>query len=580
MPTSSTRLLCSSRERYLPITPHRQHCCSAITQHAAVPRLSAHRLCVLGRAPGPRGLQEERRSAVQLDTERETSTIPLSAMLEVSEPPHPEGLSSETNLGTTTTACKKVQCSSGPLDSAEFWSRNDKVLCQIDFLEGSSQDRCTKICFVNLEQCDVTQKDNGWAQTLASISPSLPELVLSEKAQRLQESEIMLLSNLQSPKASTSQQSQPAASVCLLRCARSCQGDSAAREINRFLTALGSGRELQSRGDPLGQQTEEDAELSVSSVDDDFLSASEHLGENNEGDTLQADVASGNITDTLQGGPGSLELTNSQQPCQRTPRDNYSCVRDQGAVPCAVTPDLLVPSLSEITLPKEGHEMAPGSQPYSFKLPKIIIMQSTDSDDGTGDHPGSPTLKAPGPRPPLLKARGERQDFSLFSALCGAAQVAGAVALADLAKADDAAGAEAFRANIARVLLGEASAILCQRDDGRSVADLLRSGGGGGGQANDAILGSDVRCSGGRRKVDRFTRAVADSIWEQAAKRAAVKTGGESGDAPSVQDALLESMNAILFDVLCVTAKKISDTSVHSAGVSVGRGSEKTSPGL
>ncbi|KAJ8362626.1 hypothetical protein SKAU_G00114570 [Synaphobranchus kaupii] len=537
-------------------------------------------------------------------------------MLEISESPQTEGLRTVTNLGTSTTACKKVQCSSGVLDSAEFWLRNDKALCQIDFLEDRSEGGCVEICFVNLEQRDATQKDDEWTKALASISPSLPEFILSENIPHLQESEIMLLNSLQSPKIhpsdSASHQIRRAASVCLFRCAGGRQPDGVARETNRFLTGLASARERQSCGSPPGRRAEEDAELSASSVDEDFLTASEHLRHSNEEGPLQTDFGSGNFTDPLQSGTGPLEASVSQQPCQRTPRDGYRCVEILGAVPCAVTPDLLVPSLSQACLPREEPEVAPCSQSHSFKLPKIIIMQSTDSDDGAGDQPGSPSSKvflrvipgeesvprfsspcsdlAPlvcaatitstypwlrGPISPQLKTRGERderQDFSLFSALCGVAQVAGAVALADLAKANDDASAEVFRANIARVLLGEASAILCQRGERRSVADLLQSGSG---EAKDTITGPNIPCSG-HRKVDRFTRAVADSIWEQATKRAAVKKELESpsGDVPRVQDALLESVNTILFDVLCVTAKKISDISICDVNTFVRQESE------
>ncbi|XP_064197666.1 A-kinase anchor protein SPHKAP-like isoform X2 [Anguilla rostrata] len=510
-------------------------------------------------------------------------------MLEVSEPPHTEGLGTETNLGTSTTACKKVQCSRGPLDSADFWSRNEKELCPIGFLEERGAGRRAEVCFVNLEQHDLTQKDGDrWTKALASISPSLPELVFSEDMQHLQESEVMLLSDLQSPKTcpsgSASHQGQRAASVCLVRGAGSRRPDGVAREVNRFLTGLASARERQSGGGGSGlpgRWAAEDAELSLSSVEEDFLSTSEHLGESGEGDPLQTDCGSGSNTETLQSRTGPSEPGDSQ-------------------VPSAVTPDLLVPSLSQTTLPGEEHEAAPFSQSRSFKLPKIIIMQSTDSDEGTEDRPGSPTAPGQGlasrsscpcpdlpplvcaaaaaattatsgrpwlrgPASPLLRPVGERQDFSLFPALCGVAQVAGAVALADLADADAAAGAEAFRANIARTLLGEAAAVLCRRDERGSAADHPRSGGGdGGGGANDAVPGTDVPRRG-RRRADRFARAVADGIWERAAKSVAAKEGpeGPGGDVSRVQDALLESVNGVLFDVLCITAKRIADVSAH-----------------
>ncbi|KAG7457008.1 hypothetical protein MATL_G00241780 [Megalops atlanticus] len=256
------------------------------------------------------------------------------------------------------------------------------------------------------------------------------------------------------------------------------------------------------------------------------------------------------------------------------------------------------------------------SQTRSFKLPKIVIMQSTDSDEGLSDYPGTPSTSTsteevpkegapqgsdtfagstPSQLPlvcpstvtshPQLRGavtlelcmRGQwrasaGRDFSLSSALCSVAQVAGAVALADLGETDEGASVEQVRANIAQVLLREACVVLCQREEQRNVRDFL--------EFVHSKMVEDVSWpkSPGvdSEEVDQYTCAIAESIWKHATQQALNKKELESPDKniPNLQELLLESVNALLFNVLCITSKKINDISKYDKGSFDGREGE------
>lgn len=86
-------------------------------------------------------------------------------------------------------------------------------------------------------------------------------------------------------------QNQRTADVCLVHCScsrRPSQTNSIIFEINKFLIGLQSGQERQRHGRLAGQRAaEDDTNRSVSSIEEDFLTASEQLGEDSEEDPLR-----------------------------------------------------------------------------------------------------------------------------------------------------------------------------------------------------------------------------------------------------------------------------------------------------
>lgn len=195
------------------------------------------------------------------------------------------------------------------------------------------------------------------------------------------------------------------------------------------------------------------------------------------------------------------------------------------------------------------------------------------------------------------EAEGEEQDvggtdYSFSSAVCGMAQVAGAVAAVELSEelrrpahqdqvnghtasrglmsAAEASGAillhgsvtastsvEAFRADIAQVLHREASAVLLEQPQGYgSVGNLLEA-------TQRKILDAIANKSGlaDEQEVDQVTGEVADSLFRHALEKAKKKkkeAQGSGKDAAELKVFLQDCVNGILFDVLRLTQKKIS----------------------
>lgn len=286
----------------------------------------------------------------------------------------------------------------------------------------------------------------------------------------------------------------------------------------------------------------------------------------------------------------------------------------------------------------------------SFELPKIVIVQSPDSSDGAAEWPETQashvpdqnitakarempengthahipnhkyvgvalacaasvigTITAPKLTEQLhtdseedaeeeLQDPQERGDYSFSSAMCGMAQVAGAVAALELTEepregadldtnptetytasqglmsAAEASAAftlhcsvvegtsvEAFRANIAEVLHREAAEVLTQPEGFRSVAHLL--------EATHNKIVDGITCPKksymDERNVDDLIDEVADSLIKHALEKAKKKTEleGTGKDAPSFQVFLQDSVSNLLFDILCLTQKKISNLS-------------------
>lgn len=287
----------------------------------------------------------------------------------------------------------------------------------------------------------------------------------------------------------------------------------------------------------------------------------------------------------------------------------------------------------------------------SFELPKIVIVQSPDSSDGAGEWPetqvshvdnrNTPARESPenenqaqtphhngGHRhvemalacaasiigtitTPQLTEKlthdtasvedaeedqeepKDESDYSVPSAMCGMAQVAGAVAAVELAEesavGDDSetdtteaytashglmsaaktsaafplhcsvaegTSVDSFRANIAEVLYREAAEVLTQPQGYKSVAHLLET------THNKIVDGITCpkTCCMGEKEVDDLINEVADSLFKHALEKAKKKKEleGAGKDSPSLQVFLQDSVNNLLFDILCLTQKKIS----------------------
>lgn len=79
--------------------------------------------------------------------------------------------------------------------------------------------------------------------------------------------------------------------VCLLPCSgkrHSTPPASIILEINKFLIGMQWGKEQQlQHGQTTGQKVDDDTNRSISSIEEDFQTASEHLGEDSEDDGLR-----------------------------------------------------------------------------------------------------------------------------------------------------------------------------------------------------------------------------------------------------------------------------------------------------
>ncbi|XP_043926353.1 A-kinase anchor protein SPHKAP isoform X2 [Protopterus annectens] len=164
------------------------------------------------------------------------------------------------------------------------------MLCRIGFVEDEAESNCATICFVNL---DGGKEDdtNKLKQKLIDISPDLPTLINSLNVQQPKANEIFLLSGLASPgesqKESSSSQCSRLSDVCLVQCARGQRSDASCIifEINKFLIGLEFVQERQLRLEGNSNvRPEDETNCSVSSIEEDFLTASEQLEDENQSD--------------------------------------------------------------------------------------------------------------------------------------------------------------------------------------------------------------------------------------------------------------------------------------------------------
>ncbi|XP_010280984.1 PREDICTED: A-kinase anchor protein SPHKAP isoform X1 [Phaethon lepturus] len=198
--------------------------------------------------------------------------------------------SSASSLGSSVTACKKILCSNSLLESTDYWLQNQRTPCQIGFLEDKSESNCASVCFVNLDANRDNCSDEQVKQRLISVSPNLPKLISSMNVQPPKENEIVLLSGLASGNIQADYEVPQCpwlADVCLVQCARGDRKNSPSCiifEINKFLIGLELVQERQLQIAAHVLKPEDDTNCSVSSIEEDFLTASEHLEDDNEAD--------------------------------------------------------------------------------------------------------------------------------------------------------------------------------------------------------------------------------------------------------------------------------------------------------
>uniref|UniRef100_A0A3Q0RWW9 SPHK1 interactor, AKAP domain containing n=1 Tax=Amphilophus citrinellus TaxID=61819 RepID=A0A3Q0RWW9_AMPCI len=574
-----------------------------------------------------------------------------SAMFEGSESIEVAGGSTESTVASSISACKKVLCSNSVLDSSEYWLRNEKALCRLGLLDDDTEGGCTTVCFVNLDPQKTDCRDDKSVKKLASVSPDLPKLVELLTVHQPKENEILLLGGLEAAEAC---QAHPHPSVCLVQCSgkrRSTQPGSIIFEINKFLIGLQWGKERQcQQSRAAGQRVDDDTNRSISSIEEDFLTASEHLGDDSEDDGFR------NTKESAGHYATNLAESVLQDAFIRLSQDETSFVSEAAVSVSLSSCPLNSKSPSKTKEPSQ-------QRTCSFELPKIVIVQSPDNSDGAAEWPENQvphvsdhttkagekaqngtqahnpydngghtskhvevalacaanvigTITTPQLSERLamesaseedadeeLQESDEKGEYSFSSAMCGMAQVAGAVAAVDLMEepgeggdsdvdcteiyrasrglmsAAEASAAftlhcsvaegtsvEAFRANIAEVLHREAAEVLTQPQGYRSVAHLLET------THNKIVDG--ITCPKksytDEREVDELINEVADSLFKHALEKAKKKKEleGTGKEVPSFQVFLQDSVNNLLFDILCLTQKKISHIATCDQGSS------------
>ncbi|XP_008824086.1 A-kinase anchor protein SPHKAP isoform X3 [Nannospalax galili] len=207
-------------------------------------------------------------------------------MHEVSESQQGIG-SSGGRLGGAITACKKVLRSGSLLESTEYWLQNQRTPCQIGFVEDKSENYAS-VCFVNLDVSKDACSTEHLQQKLVNVSPDLPKLINSMNVQQPKENEIVLLSGLASGNLQADfevSQCPWLPDICLVQCARGNKPNSTnciIFEINKFLIGLELVQERQLHPETSILKLEDDTNCSLSSIEEDFLTASEHLEEESE----------------------------------------------------------------------------------------------------------------------------------------------------------------------------------------------------------------------------------------------------------------------------------------------------------
>ncbi|XP_069003954.1 A-kinase anchor protein SPHKAP isoform X1 [Embiotoca jacksoni] len=377
------------------------------------------------------------------------SNFQSSAMFEGSDSIEVEGGSTESTVASSISACKKVLCSNSVLDSSEYWLRNEKALCRLGLLDDDAEGSCTMICFVNLDPQKTDRRDDKCIKKLASVSPDLPKLVELLTVHQPKENEILLLSGLEasdtcqtqlpSPPQGGQQQQQRCTGVCLVQCSgtrRFTPPGSIIFEINKFLIGLQWGKERQfQQSKSAKQRVDDDTNRSISSIEEDFLTASEHLGDDSEDDGFKNEPESVDLEESVveatqkhcvrrvchrgqlahhqNRGDAEVKKEGHQQASLHTKESagHYatnlaeSVLQDAfirlsqdetSFVSEAAVSVSLSSRLSKSNSPSKTKE--PSQQrTCSFELPKIVIVQSPDSSDGAAEWPETQVSHVPDP---------------------------------------------------------------------------------------------------------------------------------------------------------------------------------------
>ncbi|XP_077011462.1 A-kinase anchor protein SPHKAP isoform X2 [Tamandua tetradactyla] len=219
---------------------------------------------------------------------QESSNLESPLMCEVSDSPQGSGNGSSGNsLSGSITACKKVLRSNSLLESTDYWLQNQRTPCQIGFVEDKSEN-CASVCFVNLDVNKDECSTEHMEQKLVNVSPDLPKLISSMNVQQPKENEIVLLSGLTSGNLQADfevSQCPWLPDICLVQCARGNRPNSTnciIFEINKFLIGLELVQERQLHLEANLLKLEDDTNCSLSSIEEDFLTASEYLEEESE----------------------------------------------------------------------------------------------------------------------------------------------------------------------------------------------------------------------------------------------------------------------------------------------------------
>nr|XP_021513251.1 A-kinase anchor protein SPHKAP isoform X1 [Meriones unguiculatus] len=244
---------------------------------------------------------------------QESSNVESPLMHEVSEPQQSSGSVADSLAGSIT-ACKKVLRSNSLLESTDYWLQNQRTPCQIGFVEDESEN-CASVCFVNLDVNKDVCSTEHLQQKLVSVSPDLPKLINSMNVQHPKENEIVLLSGLASGNLQADfdvSQCPWLPDICLVQCARGNRPNSTnciIFEINKFLIGLEVGQERQLHLESNVLKLEDDTNCSLSSIEEDFLTASEHLEEEIEVEECRSGFETINVSASVLESKKTKEAT-------------------------------------------------------------------------------------------------------------------------------------------------------------------------------------------------------------------------------------------------------------------------------
>lgn len=203
------------------------------------------------------------------------------------------------------------------------------------------------------------------------------------------------------------------------------------------------------------------------------------------------------------------------------------------------------------------------------QVTKQLVLESGNDEEKKAEEEGRQT---------------EQRDYSLPSAICAMSQLAGAVdpvgvtedscelsatsmGLLSAAQASTAitlhcnvaegSSMDTFRSTMAEILLKEALEVLIHKQSYTSIANFLES-------THNKIVDDIMhprRSYQNHLVVDDFTQELAESMFKYAFEKAVKRKELRGKDAPNIHCFLLESVNSLLFDVLCATSRKFGDIS-------------------